>query len=63
MDEQYFFALLREAHKQGYLNAMADSASDSEWNDSDSDFDDWIAEVIAQRQVGDLAIELPGKLG
>lgn len=57
MSAQHLCDLLREAYKQGYSNAMEDSNNrDSEWNNGESDFDDWIAEACADESVGDIPI-------
>jgi len=48
--------ILREAYKQGYLNARHDAEAGNLMS-NDSDFDDWVSECIADNRVGN--VELP----
>ena len=47
---------LREAYKQGYLNALYD-ADNFQVNATDENFDGWISEVMADKKVGDLKLK------
>jgi hypothetical protein len=46
---------LRQAYRQGYLNAVADSEGD-EWHNAEYEFDDWLHEALAENSIGDLQI-------
>lgn len=53
----HFHELVREAYKQGYLNARADADGTDEWQDGEEDFDDWLADAMAETAIGDIPIQ------
>jgi len=49
--------VLREAYKQGYVNACADNRN-GELQLDESDYDDWVSEVGSEMEVGDIKIKV-----
>lgn len=58
LSAQHFHELVREAYKQGYLNARYDAENTEPWNDDDESLNDWLAEAMADAKIGDIDIEI-----
>lgn len=50
------WALIREAYRQGYLNAAHDTVTNQDLS-SDEDIDDWLGEAMQDNCVGDIKNE------
>ena len=50
------WSLIREAYRQGYINAQHDTVTEQDLS-SDEDIDDWLGEAMRDNAVGDIPNE------